>query len=217
MATSVGNQYSATGWYTPTYYNNRTASDWATGKNTRPDNYTKDELKEHYDFVYNEPVSKLRPDKPLPEDADEQRYDWVFNIRSNEGRWQLHNPNGLNAHRDGLSPYDWSSSKTSGASSSSRTVSSKAKSTSFDAAFSAAVESVSAKSEAMSARTAQTEKAVSTVSDTVADLRLNNANRNSVLQQMLRLGTSEKPARISNATLLNLLDEDDEKKTQAAK
>lgn len=212
MAASVGNQYSATGWYTPTYYNNRTASDWATGKNTRPDHYTKDELKEHYDFVYNEPVSKMRPDKPLPEDADEQRYDWVFNIRSGEGRWQLHNPNGLNAHRDGLSPYNWSTSETSKSSSSSRTTSSKTKKVSFDAALDVAVKSVSAKSEAVSAKTAETEKAVSAVSDTVADLRLNNTNRNSVFQEMLRRGTPENPVRISNATLLNLLDEDDEKK-----
>lgn len=153
----------------------------------------------------------MRPNKPLPEDADEQRYDWVFNIRSNEGRWQLHNPNGLNAHRDGLSPYDWSTSNTS-RSSSSRTASSKAKSASFDAAFSAAVKSVSAKSESVSAKTAETEKTVSAVSDTVADLRLNNTNRNSVFQEMLRRGTPENPVRISNATLLNLLDEDDEKK-----
>ena len=108
MADTIGNAYSVTGWYKPTY-SNKAPSEYRFGENNRPDKYTKDELITHYDFVFNDPNSFMRPDQPLPEDSDQLRYDWVFNVYSGEGRWQLHNPNGLNADRHGYSPYDWES------------------------------------------------------------------------------------------------------------
>lgn len=192
MAIEVG----GSSWYTPKSYGRRGGSEWATGKNTAPDRYTEDELRKHYDFVHNDPVAKMRPTKALPSDANEQRYDWVFNIRSNEGRWQLHNPNGLNAHRSGLDPYDWDDGYTRNGSTT-RSASVKdmyapVQAQSFDSAFKAAIKPESVAPPAPAAELDSEERA-SAVDTNLSRISLNrNAAIQSIVQQMAQAQAASK-------------------------